>query len=293
MVAATAEDWAGVEAALSDLAGRIGTMRTAAAGAAAPPSVTMPGSLAFPDALDEESMVRRRKPSVFSAPSESDIKLLGRCYTPNIFAWDRLCDVGVEDDVDDLQLRVGHRLRLREEALKAKDLAALKALQAEEMRDADSFMQAFDVQQWMQHQGPLPLSSQGSPALSAPARASSSSATCRRSGAGPLPARKQDTPSLSQWPSMRPLGRPGFDCSDELLGARVSLDAGAICPSCGSNYAPDALYCRRCGQKRMDAGSGFLGPRQERRPRPPNWSPALADVLSAGGWVPPAAWPHA
>eukprot|EP00434_Breviolum_minutum_P022768 symbB.v1.2.020087.t1/scaffold1671.1/size106526/1 len=91
---------------------------------------------------------RQRLPSVFSASCEGDLKLLNRCYSPNIFAWD-LCRVGVEDDVDDLQLRVAYRLRRRGEALQQSDLEQLRRQQRQEMREADDFMEGFDSQHWI------------------------------------------------------------------------------------------------------------------------------------------------
>eukprot|EP00435_Cladocopium_sp_Y103_P062995 s3_g24.t1 len=93
----------------------------------------------------------KRLPSVFSASCERDLKLLNRCYSPNIFAWD-LCSVGVEDDVDDLQLRVAYRLRRRAEELQRSDLEQLRQKQRQEMNEADEFMQGFDSQHWLQNQ---------------------------------------------------------------------------------------------------------------------------------------------
>ncbi|CAK9104825.1 unnamed protein product, partial [Durusdinium trenchii] len=78
---------------------------------------------------------RPRLPSVFAASCDKDLKLLNRCYAPNIFAWD-LCHVGVEDDVDDLQLRVAYRLRSRAEQLQKSDLEQLRQLQRKEMSEA-------------------------------------------------------------------------------------------------------------------------------------------------------------
>lgn len=129
---------------------------------------------------------RKRLPSVFSASCDRDLKLLNRCYSPNIFAWD-LCRVGVEDDVDDLQLRVAYRLRRRAEELQKSDLEQLRQKQRQEMNEADEFMQGFDSQHWLQNQGPLPetgrCSAAGKPQETKPQRP----AEKKRSEAGPLP----------------------------------------------------------------------------------------------------------
>eukprot|EP00930_Biecheleria_cincta_P041324 TRINITY_DN28314_c0_g1_i2.p1 TRINITY_DN28314_c0_g1~~TRINITY_DN28314_c0_g1_i2.p1 ORF type:complete len:240 (-),score=55.57 TRINITY_DN28314_c0_g1_i2:105-767(-) len=211
----------------------------------------------------DEGEQRRRLPSVFAATSAGDMAMLDRCYQPNIFAWDK-CEVGVHDDVDDLQLRVGWRLRAREEALEKQDLDALKNLQAEEMRDADEFMQSFDVQRHMQLAPPPslqgPMSRGGSAGSAMTRSASAAAAPCKTSNAGPLPSRNvasDDGFAFSQWPPLRPpplAGRVGWELSDELLRARPERRVPTAC-----------------------------------------WSPALADILAAapGGFPPSsAAWPR-
>jgi len=272
----SAKDWEGLESSLQDLTNQVSALRaasetgaggkpsaaaaSASSSAAAPP---LPAPATGPPAvLAAQGEQRRRMPSVFAATNDGDMAMLNRCYKPNIFAWDK-CEVGVHDDVDDLQLRIGYRLRAREEALKKQDLDALKSLQADEMRDADEFMQSFDVQHHMRLAPPPSL--QG-PMLPRTARsalirsASAAAAPCKTANAGPLPSRKvafDDGPAFSQWPPLRPpplAGRVGWELSDELLRARPE---SRLPPAC--------------------------------------WSPALADILAAapGGFLPlPGAWPR-
>jgi len=277
MVTIAKQDWASLESSLQDLTNRVGAMSKASCGTPSaavpsgappvPPPASAPPVASSSSAAAFGGLQRKRLPSVFtSAKSPEDLKLLNRLYTPNIFEWDVKCDVGVEDDVDDLQLRVGARLRARAEALKAKDLSELKSLQANEMRDADEFMQSFDVQQWMQCQAPAPLPPKQQP--TAAARSSSSSATCR-SNAGPLPARLEED-RRAQWPQLRhPHGAmsAGWDYSipDELIAAQVEAKG----PPGGFSWGA-------------------------RAPPPPSWNPALADIIAAGGYsVPPmAGWPR-
>ncbi|CAJ1395675.1 unnamed protein product [Effrenium voratum] len=165
------KDWHDLECALRELRGSVARLEMPAEGPAPEPTQER-----APEAKTQE---RRRLPSIFAASCESDIKLLNRCYTPNIFAWDALCPVGVQDDVNDLQLRVAYRLRCRAEALQKQDLEEIRALQRQEMKEADEFMHGFDAHQWLQ-QGPLPLAAKrphsGAPPKSAP-----------KSQAGPLP----------------------------------------------------------------------------------------------------------
>ena len=129
---------------------------------------------------------RRRLPSIFSASCDADLKLLNRCYAPNIFAWDR-CPVGVEDDVDDLQLRIAYRLRSRAEALQRADLAQLRQMQRQEMSDADEFMQGFDASHAVQRQGPLPRASAGTPKARQGSVDVDSGGRSPRPSGGPLP----------------------------------------------------------------------------------------------------------
>eukprot|EP00440_Ansanella_granifera_P056467 gb/GFBE01061205.1/.p1 GENE.gb/GFBE01061205.1/~~gb/GFBE01061205.1/.p1 ORF type:complete len:313 (+),score=38.75 gb/GFBE01061205.1/:1-939(+) len=308
---ASAEDWVGVENALRELTDRIAKMRmgddggetspTEAPFRPAPSLAPVGASSSLTGVGSEDFFERKRVPSIFATPFEKSEKqpgqhhsqLLGHLYTPNIFAMDYACDAGVEDDVDDLQLRVAYRLRRREEALQAKDMSDLKNLQAAEMREADQFMQAFDAQQWLQHRGPALPSGQGAMAPPSLAAASRSASACAsgRSNAGPLPAPREPQ-SVPRWPPLRPPAC--VDLSDELLGAAADCGVSSRCPRCSSVYAADSLFCRRCGQKRDEAGPADFGPSWLGRPQPSAcWSPALADVLAAGGWAPPPpAWPR-
>lgn len=272
-----------LESSLKDLTNKVSALKAASetatgaaaaassssgAAAASSPSVMAPPPLPAPAVAPPafSGGQRQRLPSVFAATSAGDLAMLNRCYKPNIFGWDK-CNVGVHDDVDELQLRIAYRLRAREEALKKQDLEALKGLQAGEMRDCDEFMQSFDAQQYMHLappsslQGPMHRRTAGS-ALTRSASAAAA-APCKTSNAGPLPSRSvadDDRTGLSQWPPLRPpplAGRSGWELSDELLRARP-----------------------------------------ETRLQPACWSPALADILAAapGGFgVPPAApaaWPR-
>ncbi|CAJ1395674.1 unnamed protein product [Effrenium voratum] len=192
------KDWHDLECALRELRGSVARLEMPAEGPAPEPTQER-----APEAKTQE---RRRLPSIFAASCESDIKLLNRCYTPNIFAWDALCPVGVQDDVNDLQLRVAYRLRCRAEALQKQDLEEIRALQRQEMKEADEFMHGFDAHQWLQ-QGPLPLAAKrphsGAPPKSAP-----------KSQAGPLPrdisklrpAPPPEVPApMASWPRRQPL----------------------------------------------------------------------------------------
>lgn len=256
----SAKDWEGLESSLKDLTNQVSALRDASeTGAGGKPSVAppLPAPATGPPALlAAQGEQRRRMSSVFAATNDGDLAMLNRCYKPNIFAWDK-CEVGVHDDVDDLQLRIGYRLRAREEALKKQDLDALKSLQADEMRDADQFMQSFDVQR---HMRLAPLPSLQGPMLPRSASAAAAAAPCKTANAGPLPSRNvafDDGAAFSQWPPLRPpplAGRVGWELSDELLRARPE---SRLPPAC--------------------------------------WSPALADILAAapGGFPPlPGAWPR-
>eukprot|EP00913_Durusdinium_trenchii_P000121 g110.t1 len=166
---------------------------------------------------------RPRLPSVFAASCDKDLKLLNRCYAPNIFAWD-LCHVGVEDchsfgtdDVDDLQLRVAYRLRSRAEQLQKSDLEQLRQLQRKEMSEADEFMQGFDAQHWLQNQGPVPEKASAGP----PEQRSRTARPSR--AAGPLP-RTLGRRLQRRLPPPAPSG-PGNACT--VLG-RAEMDLELI-----------------------------------------------------------------
>mmetsp|Transcript_43825 Transcript_43825/g.90460 ORF Transcript_43825/g.90460 Transcript_43825/m.90460 type:complete len:219 (-) Transcript_43825:89-745(-) len=216
MAAETAEpetkDWHDVETALRELQGSIGRLSAEEESPAAPPSKEP-----------------KRLPSIFAASSDSDIRMLSRLYTPNIFAWGAYSQEGVEDDVDDLRLRVAFRLRSREEALRAKDLEAIRQLQRQEMREADEFMQAFDAEQWMQNQGPLPPTPAPGAGKAAP------KPPRLRSQAGPLPREvmvepRQVVPPSSGWPRRPPPPPPPPPSWSPALADIISVSSPVLRP---------------------------------------------------------------
>lgn len=87
-------------------------------------------------------------PSVFGSGNKADLEKLKRHVFPNIFAWNAYGGEGVEDDVSSLQLRAAARLRARQAELLAREkefgLGSVWEVQRQEMREADSFLDAFD-----------------------------------------------------------------------------------------------------------------------------------------------------
>lgn len=153
-----------------------------------------------------------RKPSVFAASGEEDLRLLSRCYSPNIFAWTAFGGEGVQDDTSTFKLRCAMRLRARDAELQQQELGALWRRQKHEITEADGFMEAFDhlLCAALQGAGPLPAH--------------------KDKGVGDrseyLPAR---SPSPSHEPCagrVPPLSSPGVSVERPLEGARRRAPSG-------------------------------------------------------------------
>mmetsp|Transcript_141456 Transcript_141456/g.452155 ORF Transcript_141456/g.452155 Transcript_141456/m.452155 type:complete len:294 (+) Transcript_141456:63-944(+) len=202
-----APDWAGLDAALSDLNSRVQALsgmwpqgagvpepRSAPPEASPPrPAPTMGGRPLSEEGDFGEAPPRR--PSVFASGDPGDVAMLDRYYPLNVFAWQAAAgDVGVSDDVSGFQLSVAARLRARQRALDAIDLAAAWRVQRREMEEADMFLDGFVCGIGVgavtaigsaAAGRPPPPSAPSAPSVEAPPVASAREV----GGAGPLPAR--------------------------------------------------------------------------------------------------------
>mmetsp|Transcript_71630 Transcript_71630/g.180899 ORF Transcript_71630/g.180899 Transcript_71630/m.180899 type:complete len:285 (-) Transcript_71630:100-954(-) len=193
-----APDWAGLDAALSDLSSRVQALsgmwpqdagvpepRSAPPEASPPrPAPTMGGGPLSEEGDFEQALPRR--PSVFASGDPRDVAMLDRYYPLNVFAWQAAAgDVGVSDDVSGFQLSVAARLRARQRALDAIDLAAAWRVQRREMEEADVFLDGF-----VSGVGVGAAAAGRPPPASAPSVEAPPVASAREvGGAGPLPAR--------------------------------------------------------------------------------------------------------
>lgn len=104
----------------------------------------------FNENFDEElaKSGARKVPSIFASGAKADMDRCKRNIFPNIFAWNQHGGEGVEDDVSSLQLRATSRLLSRQQEILKKEadmgLGPIWALQRQEMREADLFLDAFD-----------------------------------------------------------------------------------------------------------------------------------------------------
>lgn len=91
----------------------------------------------------KEPVKAEKVPSIFRSVHEADVGLMNNVYTPNIFAFHSAGVGGVLDDTSSFELRAAARLNARQQALDSREDGALWRQQRWEMREADSFLQAF------------------------------------------------------------------------------------------------------------------------------------------------------
>mmetsp|Transcript_25744 Transcript_25744/g.47043 ORF Transcript_25744/g.47043 Transcript_25744/m.47043 type:complete len:246 (-) Transcript_25744:38-775(-) len=81
----------------------------------------------------------RPRPSIWASKDPKDVAMLGRVYSPNIFAWQG-DGAGVQDDQSSLQMRIASRLLAREQLLKGRSTAELRERLCEDLWSADTIV---------------------------------------------------------------------------------------------------------------------------------------------------------